>query len=539
VVDLQAAGGALGVGVGDTLRLGGRTGDGSAVTTSVAITADTTMGDVLSALNSAATGFGAGTRPATAALAGGRVSLTDGTAGESQLALTMSVDTAAGGTISLGAVSTANGGQSGASRVLVAGADSDVTIDGQRVVGNSNTISSAVAGVSLNLLQATPGESLAVSVTTDMPAISGLVKEFVASYNALRSFVKTATASGGALANNATVRSIASALTSRITGTLPGLTGTYTAAPLVGLQHDANGVLSLNESTFSAALAADFDGVRAVFSVHATPSSPDVAFVAASTATKASDTPYDLAITQAATQASATGAAWNTYATTGTPDAMSVLDGATGVSTSVTLTNGDSIALVASRLNAAFALSNMHLTASVDASRLVLQSTDYGTIGGFTVSYQAGSADGTAALGIAAQAYTGLDVAGTLNGVAATGRGPLLTGASGDGTDGLTVRYTGTATGAMGTVRVGLGVGGLAQQVAEAVIATGTGSVDLQLSALSAQADRLSVRASRAEQLLADRRAALTRQFVAMEAAMAKAQSLGVALTSQLNAMRE
>jgi flagellar hook-associated protein 2 len=216
-----------------------------------------------------------------------------------------------------------------------------------------------------------------------------------------------------------------------------------------------------------------------------------------------------------------------------------VLDGATGVSTSVTLTNGDSIALVASRLNAAFALSNMHLTASVDASRLVLQSTDYGTIGGFTVSYQAGSADGTAALGIAAQAYTGLDVAGTLNGVAATGRGPLLTGASGDGTDGLTVRYTGTATGAMGTVRVGLGVGGLAQQVAEAVIATGTGSVDLQLSALSAQADRLSVRASRAEQLLADRRAALTRQFVAMEAAMAKAQSLGVALTSQLNAMRE
>jgi flagellar hook-associated protein 2 len=539
LTDLKAGGGALGVVAGDTLRISGRTGNGSTVTTSVAITADTTVGDVLGAINHATTGFGAGTRPAIAALTGGRISLTDGTAGESQLSLTVSVDTAAGSATSLGTFTTGNGGQAGVSRVLVAGADADVTIDGQRVTSASNTISNAVAGVSLNLLQASAGESIDVSVTTDTSAITGLIKEFVSSYNALRSFVKSSTAAGGALHNNATVRSIASGLTSRMTGALPGLTGTYTTASLVGLQHDANGVLSLNESVLTTALAADFDGARAVFSVLGTPSSADVTFVSSTTATKASDTPYALAITQAATQATATGASWSTYATTGTPDTMTVLDGSTGVSTNVTLTDGDTIANVASRLNAAFALSRMHLTAAVDASRLVLTSTEYGSTGGFSVAYTPGTGNGTAALGIAAQAYAGLDVAGTLNGVAGTGRGQLLTGASKDDTEGLAVRYTGTAIGAMGTVRLSLGVGGLIQQVAEAATATGIGSVDQQLSALTAQSERLNARAARVEQMLADRRAALTKQFVAMEAAMAKAQSLGVALNSQMNAMKD
>lgn len=534
LTDLQASGGTLGIGDGDSLRISGRRGDGTAVSTTVAISASTTLGDVLSALN-AASGFGSGTRPATATLSSGRLILTDDTAGESMLTLSLGVATVGGDTVALGAFDTGHGGQAGVSRVLVTGADADATIDGQRIQSNANTLTDAVAGVSLSLLQATPGESLTVSVAQDSAGVNGLVKEFVTSYNALRTFVKTATASGGVLRNNATVRSIASSLTSSLTGTLTGLSGVYTAAPLVGLQHDANGVLSLTESTLSAALAADFDAARAVLSLRATPSSADVSFVSASTATKASDTPYAVDITRAATLATVTGAAWNTYATTGTPDTMTVLDAATGVSTNLTLNNGDSIANVAARLNASFALSRMHLTAAVDNSQLTLQSTDYGATGGFTVSYAPGSGDGTASLGIAAQAYVGLDVAGTINGATATGRGQLLTGGTGDNTEGLVLRYTGATAGAMGTVQVSLGVGGLVQQLAEAVVATGTGSVDQQLNSLTAQSDRLGARASRAEQMLAERRAALTRQFIAMEAAMAKAQSLGMALGSALN----
>ncbi len=537
--DLAVSGSPLGVAAGDTFRISGRTGDGRIVAKSVAITSSTTVDDILAALNSASDGFGSGTRTASASLVGGRITLTDGTAGESQLALTMSVEPSGGGAIGLGSFTTGGGGQAGSSRVLVAGTDAEVWIDGQRIQGNSNTVTDAVAGVTLSLLGAAPGEPFTVSVGLDTAGISGLVREFTSAYNALRSFVKTATASGGSLANNTTIRAIASSLTSNLTGPVVGLDGSYTTAAMLGMQHDANGVLTLNEGALAAALATDFDGARAVLSARVAPSSSYVSFEATGPGTKPSATPYDVNITQAATLAEVTGATWANYSTAGTPDTMTILDAATGKSANVELRNGDGIATVAARLNAAFASSGMRLAASVSASRLKLESSDYGSTGGFTVAYVPGTGDGTASLGIAARAYSGLDVAGSINGTAATGRGQVLTGAAGDATDGLALRYTGTTTGAMGTVRVSLGVGGVIKQMAEAIVAAGAGSIDQQLQALSSRADGLSNRASRAETLLAARRAALTRQFVAMEAAMAKAQSLGLALSSQFNAMQK
>jgi flagellar hook-associated protein 2 len=164
--------------------------------------------------------------------------------------------------------------------------------------------------------------------------------------------------------------------------------------------------------------------------------------------------------------------------------------------------------------------------------------SDYGTTGGFTVSYTPGSdGSGISALGLAAQTYTGLDVAGSINGVAATGRGQYLTGASTDASAGLIVRYTGTTAGSAGTISLSLGVGGLTNELASGLNASNTGSIALEITQTQSSADNLQSQIDAIQQQLATEQTNLTAQFVAMESAMSSAQSLGATLTSQINGL--
>jgi flagellar hook-associated protein 2 len=79
---------------------------------------------------------------------------------------------------------------------------------------------------------------------------------------------------------------------------------------------------------------------------------------------------------------------------------------------------------VAAGLNAAFAAASMSVSAQVinGGQQLVLTSDDYGSQSSFTVS-STNSGAGTTGL---AGTFAGLDVAGTVNGVAATGVGQFL-----------------------------------------------------------------------------------------------------------------
>jgi flagellar hook-associated protein 2 len=218
---------------------------------------------------------------------------------------------------------------------------------------------------------------------------------------------------------------------------------------------------------------------------------------------------------------------------------MSIADTGSGKSASIALNNGDSIDTIVQRMNDAFSSQGMRLQAVQTAgSQVQIVASDYGTTGGFTVSYAPGSdGSGISALGIAAQSYSGLDVAGTINGVAATGRGQYLTGASSDASAGLIVRYTGTSAGSAGTISLSLGVGGLTNELASGLNAANTGSIALEITQSQSSADNLQTQINAIQQQLATEQTNLTAQFVAMEAAMSSAQSLGATLTSQINGL--
>lgn len=538
--DLKIGSQSLGLVAGDVINIGGTRGDGTNVTKTFTVGSGSTMQDLLDAINNSTNGFGSGTRTATATVSGGRIVLTDGTSGASQLGLSLTVARAAGGTVSLGAFSAATGGTVGRGRELVTGLDAQVRIDGQTVTRATNSISDAVSGVTLNLLGAEAGTTVNVSISRNVDAITQNIQTFASAYNAVRTWVNQATATGAALANDTSAQSMMQSLTNALLNNVTGATGSLTTAALAGLQHDKSGVLSLDTTVFKNYAATNFEDLRHLFTVTGTPSDSEVSFVSAGTAAQATATPYALNITQPATLAAITGSAFATYATAGAPDTMSVTDASTGYSGTVSLTNGDSIDAVVAHMNSMFAAQKMRLTASKTTdSKVQITSLDYGTTGGFTVGYTAGAGgDGTATLGITAQAYSGLDVAGTINGVAGTGRGQYLTGATGDPTEGIVIKYTGTTARAAGTLGFSTGVGGTLAKIADDLAADNSGAVAVQSTNASTQSDNLTARISDIQSRLAARRQQLTQQFLAMETALNKAQSIGSALTSQINGLQ-
>jgi flagellar hook-associated protein 2 len=306
----------------------------------------------------------------------------------------------------------------------------------------------------------------------------------------------------------------------------------------VGLESDKNGVLALNVSTFKAAYAANPASVQRLFTQNGAVTDSELSFVTGGDKAVPTATGYGVDITQVATRAAVSGASFSTYATTGAADTMTLTDVASGRTTSVALANGDSIETIVQRLNAAFSADRLLMSAerTID-NRIRLISQEYGAEGGFSVAYTPGAGgDGTGALGIAAGPFTGLDVAGTINGAVATGIGQTLTGGVGDASEGITLRYSGTVARAAGMVMLSLGVGGVLARTANAIAADNSGAA-LQVAASADQANALDKRLDDIQKRLDARRDALIRQFIAMESALAKSQALGSALLSQLNAL--
>ena len=259
---LSVGGTALGLAAGDTIQINGHRGDGIAVSTSLTLTGTETVDTLLSKLNDASA-FGAVSRSATASIASdGTLTITDGTAGGSQLSLSLAVKRADGTTASLGQVSTQT---AGFDRVLVQGTDAQVRIDGTLYSGSSNTFTSAIPNVTLNLTAAEPGTTVDLTLARDEAGAAAAIKALADAYNALASFVKTQTASGGALQFNTIARSSLREVSKTLQENVPGLTGTLTRGALVGLAFDKSGQLQFNEDTFKTAFQNTPDQVLALF----------------------------------------------------------------------------------------------------------------------------------------------------------------------------------------------------------------------------------------------------------------------------------
>ena len=361
---LWSGGTAAGVQAGDTLTINGTRGDGSAFAFTYTAGAGDTLQNVLDRLNDPTDGLKAGARTATASIgADGSIVVTDDTGGASRLSLSIVAHNEGGGALDIGAIATST---VGIAREIAAGADAEVVIDGAYFRSASNTVSSAVPGLSLTVSSVT-GTPVTVSVGRDVDAAAAAVKEVVDAYNVLSDFVTkqlTPPAEGGTaspLYGNSVLRTMRSSLRLALQGSVASdVANGLVRMQDLGVELQKDGKFTLDEAKLKTAITNDGDAVTRLLGLHGAGDTASIQYLRAGDLTKAGT--YAIDITQAAAAADVTGAGFaGVYADDGSPDTLTVRDLGSNRSYAVQLANGMTTDQIVAALNAEFGTAKAHV----------------------------------------------------------------------------------------------------------------------------------------------------------------------------------
>lgn len=164
---------------------------------------------------------------------------------------------------------------------------------------------------------------------------------------------------------------------------------------------------------------------------------------------------------------------------------------------------------------------------------------DTGTTSDSRVSYNGGTSltqTGTYAVNVST-AYNGTNtVAGTINGASANAIGNVLTGATGDASEGLSLTIASGASGSLGTVTYNKGLASTLSDWITSLNAPG-GSLVSRTDGLNAKIKSLNDDASKLSDRLTTIEANYRQQFTALDTLMASMQATSTYLTQQLSAL--
>lgn len=148
--------------------------------------------------------------------------------------------------------------------------DAIVKLDGVEIKRSTNSISDLIGGVKIELKNAKPGTIISLGASRATDALKQAVGDFVSAYNELRTILADATKAGtgaddaGALKGEPGVRELQRQL-ARLTSTRLSSYGTISTLAEVGVRTERDGSLTLDSNRLDAMLAADPDGVEALF----------------------------------------------------------------------------------------------------------------------------------------------------------------------------------------------------------------------------------------------------------------------------------
>lgn len=446
-----------------------------------------------------------------------------------------------------------------------AAADAQVTIGSGAgaitVQSTSNQFNDLFAGISLDLLNATPGNEVTVTVAKDTEAAVEAVDSFVSSFNAVLSYIQersqfnAETEEAGLLLGNRSAINIQQQLQQAVSSIVPGVNSDLNRLSSIGITVTDQGALQLNKSRLENVLNGNVDGVgpqdvKRLFALDAQSDSAGIRFVLGSSRTKPTgDTPYQVDITQAATRASLTGTtdlAVSTVIDSSNKTLDLELDGATGTITldEGTYTREELAAHIEALINSSTAFSGRTVNTSLEGDALTLTSETYGKSSSLLLS--GGTA--LAALGFTAgAAEVGRDVAGNfiVDGVSepATGSGQLLSGNAENANTGdlqlrITLQENQVTAGVEGELTVTQGLGATLDSILDEILDPVDGrlktiddSFDEELQTLQDVVDR--------QQAAFDRqKETLIKEFTALETALSQLQSTSSFVAQQLSSLQ-
>lgn len=149
-------------------------------------------------------------------------------------------------------------------------ADAVVKVDGFQTTSSTNTVTTAVDGLTLNLVKAEPGTSTALNVTLDQKASEQAVATFVNAYNNVVKFVASQTKfdpvaqTAGILLGDSTVLTATQALRSVIGGSTDSA-GAFKTLSALGITTSSDGTLISDTAKFNKAITSDFAAVQRLF----------------------------------------------------------------------------------------------------------------------------------------------------------------------------------------------------------------------------------------------------------------------------------
>lgn len=338
----------------------------------------------------------------------------------------------------------------------VAASNAALIIDGIAISKTSNKITDAIEGVTLDLLKTNIGTTTTLNLSQDTASIQGSVSSFVKAFNDLNKTIvdlskyDAATKRASILTGDSTIRSIQTKLRNAISDPLTTAGGGLSLLSEAGISFQADGTLKYDSVKLSKVLSDPAKDISTLFASIGKTSDSLVSFISAAPDT--TNGKYSLNISQIATQGTAiasTPAALTISA--GTNDMLNLtID---GISTSIKVAAGTYTATslaaeIQSRINGESVISaaGIKVALSESAGRLTITSNRYGSAS--TVSITGGN--GKLDLFGTPIETKGNDVAGTINGITATGSGQTLTGAA--DSNGLVLQIAGGSTGARGDI---------------------------------------------------------------------------------------
>jgi flagellar hook-associated protein 2 len=156
--------------------------------------------------------------------------------------------------------------------------NAQISIDNVDMEFASNTITGAIPNLRIDLNRAAPGTAVTLATNQPTATLKDLVREYVTAYNALKTALNGAMASGtngsesGVLSGDRGIRDMAQRL-ARLNSTQLSADGPYRTLSEIGVKTEKDGTLSLNSTRLDAVIAADPAAVTKLLN----PTTPDAA----------------------------------------------------------------------------------------------------------------------------------------------------------------------------------------------------------------------------------------------------------------------
>ena len=422
------------------------------------------------------------------------------------------------------------------SHELLAAQDAAFTLDNVALTSSTNTVTTAIPGATITLLKAnlTTPETSTLTLSRDNDGIKTKVKAFMDAYNGVIDFVKANSTfdkdsfESGLLFGDGSTQQVESTISGLMFNSVANLNSSFSNLTQLGFSFDSDGKLALNEATLDTAIGTNSDAVGNLFRALGTSTTNSISYVSSTEKSRASTAAgYAIDITQLATKGSV-----RTLIAQDSPGATQEIltfNGALFGNTAygLVIPAGATQNDIVNQINSDSKLREF-VSASVDGGRLKIESKKYGTSGNFTVKSDQDESNDNSGIGTTPTGtlVTGLDIAGTINGEAATGNGQFLTGKSGNtNTDGIQILYNGVTTGAVGNLKFTKGVASQMLSSLTSFTDSVNGLLTSNDQSLQQQVDSISESITSLNARIAQKEIDLRQKFSRMEQAIAQLQS--------------